>query len=413
MSGMRGGSLRIIALIAANDFKLTLKARGVIFWIFAMPIVFMLAFGLAFRDESGGIRKARLTIENADTGFVSRALVDELRGEPLQVVDSLAAGEKAVRTLFVPPDFTEKVLSRSKVVLVLRKEGNANVQANEAVNAAVFRSLMHVVSRLVEVEAGVLDAGGKGFALAGDSIAGSLMAASRSRPGMFDSIEVEFDSLRAAPPLVTVSSGVAGKIRKIPAGFQSSVPGNLVMFVLMTMVFSGAVITVERFTGVLRRYAYTPAGRGSILLGKLLGRMIIALVQIVFLLLIGKYVFHVSLGRSPGALIFLMTVFAFSTGAFGVFFGSLFRNPEQVSAVSIVTTLAMSALGGCWWSIELVPRAFKIVSFVFPTGWAMDGIHKLISFGYGLGAIAVNAAALAGFGIAFVLLAAWRFKPAD
>ena len=384
MSAMRGGSLRIIALIAANDFKLTLKARGVVFWIFAMPVVFMLAFGLAFKDESGGVRKARLTIENADTGFVARALVDELRGEPLQVVDSLAAGDKAVRTLFIPPDFTEKVLARSKVALVLRKESDADVQASEAVNAAVFRSLMHVVSSLIEVEANALD-----------------------------SIEVEFDSLRAAPPLVTVSSTVAGKMRKIPSGFQSSVPGNLVMFVLMTMVFSGAVITVERFTGVLRRYAYTPAGRGSILLGKLFGRMLVALVQIVFLLIIGKYLFRISLGQSPGALILLMTVFAFSTGAFGVFFGSLFRNPEQVSAVSIVTTLAMAALGGCWWSIELVPRAFKAASFLFPTGWAMDGIHKIISFGYGMSAVAIDVAVLAGFGVVFVLLASWKLKLAD
>jgi len=384
MSAMRGGSLRIIALIAANDFKLTLKARGVVFWIFAMPVVFMLAFGLAFKDESGGVRKARLTIENADTGFVARALVDELRGEPLQVVDSLAAGDKAVRTLFIPPDFTEKVLARSKVALVLRKESDADVQASEAVNAAVFRSLMHVVSCLIEVEANALD-----------------------------SIEVEFDSLRAAPPLVTVSSTVAGKMRKIPSGFQSSVPGNLVMFVLMTMVFSGAVITVERFTGVLRRYAYTPAGRGSILLGKLFGRMLVALVQIVFLLIIGKYLFRISLGQSPGALILLMTVFAFSTGAFGVFFGSLFRNPEQVSAVSIVTTLAMAALGGCWWSIELVPRAFKAASFLFPTGWAMDGIHKIISFGYGMSAVAIDVAVLAGFGVVFVLLASWKLKLAD
>jgi ABC-type multidrug transport system permease subunit len=413
MSGMDRGSLRIIALIAANDFRLTLKARGVIFWIFAMPVVFMLAFGLAFRGESGGVRKARLTIENADTGFVSRALVDELRREPLNVVDSLKAGDKAIRTLVVPSDFTEKVLARSKVALVLRKESDADVQASEAVNAAVFRSLMQVVSRLVEIEAGALEAGWIGFALAGDSVAGSLLAASRTRPGVLDSIEVEFDSLRAAPPLVTVVSTAAGKIRKIPSGFQSSVPGNLVMFVLMTMVFSGAVITVERFTGVLRRYAYTPAGAGSILLGKLFGRMLVALIQIVFLLLVGKFVFRISLGQSPGALIFLMTVFAFSTGAFGVFFGSLFRNPEQVSAVSIVTTLAMAALGGCWWSIELVPRAFKVVSFAFPTGWAMDGIHKLISFGYGMDAVALNAAVLAGFGVAFLLLAAWKLRLAD
>ena len=130
-------------------------------------------------------------------------------------------------------------------------------------NAAVFRCLMRVVSRLIEIEADALDARTKGFALAGDSLAGSLLAASRERPGLLDSIEVGFDSLRAAPPLVTVRSSVAGRMRKIPSGFQASVPGNLVMFVLMTMVFSGAVITVERSTGVLRRYAYTPAGRRS------------------------------------------------------------------------------------------------------------------------------------------------------
>ena len=410
---MRTSPLRIISLIAANDFKMTVRARGVILWIFAMPVVFMLAFGLAFREEAGGVRKARLTVENADTGFVSRALVDELRTEPFEVVDTLAAGEKAIRTLVIPADFTERVLGRSRVTLTLRKDDDANVQANAAANAAVLRCLMRVVSRLIEVEADAIDARTKGIALAGDSLAGSLLAASRMRPGLLDAIEVDFDSLRAAPPLVTVSASAAGKARKIPSGFQSSVPGNLVMFVLMTMVFSGAVITVERSTGVLRRYAYTPAGRTTILLGKLLGRMLVAFVQIVFLLLVGKYVFRISLGQSPGALVFLMTVFAFSTGAFGVFFGSLFRNPEQVSAVSIVTTLAMSALGGCWWSIELVPRAFKVISLLFPTGWAMEGIHRIISFGYGMSAIALDAAVLGGFGFAFVLLASWRLRLAD
>jgi ABC-2 type transport system permease protein len=410
---MRTGVLRIISLIAVNDFKMTVRTRGVILWIFAMPVVFMLVFGLAFREESGGVRKARLTIANADTGFISRALIDELRREPLSVVDSLTAGEEAIRTLVIPADFTDKVLGRSKVALTLRREDGADVQANEAANAAIFRCLMRVVSPLIEVEAGALDARTRGISLAGDSLEGSLLAASRSRPGLLDSIEGVFDALRAAPPLVTVSASTAGNIRKIPSGFQSSVPGNLVMFVLMSMVFSGAVIATERHSGVLRRYAYTPAAPTTILLGKLLGRMLVAFVQIVFLLLVGKYAFRISLGGSPGALIVLMTVFAFSTGAFGVLFGSLFRNPEQVSAVSIVTTLAMSALGGCWWSLELVPRAFRVVAFALPTGWAIDGIHKLISFGYGMGAVALNTAVLAGFGVAFVLLAAWKLDLAD
>jgi ABC-type multidrug transport system permease subunit len=410
---MRMSSARTIFLIAANDFRLTLKARGVILWTFAMPVVFMLAFGLAFRGSSGGVQKARLTVENRDSGFLARALVEELRREPLEVVDSLKTGEKAIRTLVIPEDFTAAVLDRRRVVLTLVKDGDANDEASEAVNAAVFRCLMRVASPLIEIEAGMLERGTKGFAFGGDSLSGSPYRASLADRRLLPRVEATLDSLRAGPPLVTVRATEAGRLAEVPSGFQASVPGMLVMFVLMTMVFSGAVITVERSTGVLRRYAYAPVGKTSVLSGKLLGRIFIAFAQIAFLLLVGKLVFRISLGTSPGALVLVMVLFAFCTGAFGMFFGSLFRNSEQVSALSIIATMTMAALGGCWWSIELVPRAFKVVSFVFPTGWAMDGIHKVISFGYGFGAVALNVAVLAGFGVAFVILATWKLKLGD
>jgi ABC-type multidrug transport system permease subunit len=410
---MRANPFRVIFIVAANDFNLTIKARGVLLWIFAMPVVFMLAFGLAFKGSSVTAQKARLTVENRDTGFISRALIEELRREPLDIVDTLKAGENAIRTLVIPDDFTDKVLDRSRVTLTLVRESDANVEASEAVNAAILRCLMRVAAPLIELEAGMLERGTKGFAFSGGSLAGSAYEAALADPKVLGAIERELDSLRAEPPLVTLRSTTAGALKRVPSGFQASVPGNLVMFVLMTMVFSGAVITVERYTGVLRRYAYTPAGKGSILLGKLLGRMLIAFIQILFLLLVGKFLFRISLGTSTGALVFLMTVFAFCTGAFGVFFGALFRNPEQVSALSIITTLSMSALGGCWWSIELVPSTFKTIAFVLPTGWAMDGMHKIISFGYGMHAIVLDAAMLGAFGVAFVLLASWRLRLAD
>ncbi len=310
---MKAPSARIVSLIAANDFRMTFKEKSVVIWIFAMPIVFMIVFGLAFRGGSGGVRKARLTVENRDEGFVSRALVDELRKEPLHVVDSLAAGEKAVRTLVIPADFTEKVMGRRRVALVFRKEGDANPEASEAVNAAVFRSLVRVASGLVEIEARALDAKAEGSVPAGAGLPGDPIAAARPRAVSFDSIEIALDSLRAVPPLVTVKSRAAGKVRRIPSGFQSSVPGNLVMFVLMSMLFSGAAITFERRAGVLKRYAYAPAGKGSVLLGKLFGRMGVAFVQIVFLLLVGKFAFRVSLGDSPGALVLVLTAFACCT----------------------------------------------------------------------------------------------------
>ena len=397
---MRMDSARIVYLIAANDFKLTLKSRSIILYIFALPLVFMLFFGATFKGQSGP-RKAGLGLENRDGGFVSRALIDELRKEPLDIIDTLRAGSEPPRTLVIPERFSDKVLSRTKVALIIRKDKDANLEASEAVSAAVTRCIMRVVSRLIEIESGLH---------AGDRVQGSLLDLSRAKEGLLDSVRVEFERLSAAPPLVSIVPSTVGTAKKIPSGYQASVPGNLVMFVLMTMVFSGIAITVERNEGVLRRFAYAPAGRGSVLLGKLFGRMGIAVVQIVFLLAIGNLLFHISLGGSPGALALLMIVFAFCTGAFGILFGALFRNPEQVSALSVITTLTMSALGGCWWPIEIVSKPFKVIAFLFPTGWAMNGIHKLISFGYGMREAAPDIAVLAAFGFAFILLASWKLR---
>lgn len=405
---MRIGRIRTIALIAANDFKLTMKERSVILWIFAMPVVFMVFFGFTFRGGGGGPTKGRLTIENADSGFVSKALIDELRKEPLNVVDTLKAGEKAIRTLVIPENFTGKVLGRQRVTLVLRKEDDSNIEAGEAVSAAIYRCIMKVVADLVEIESKKLQGAGGTFALDGGKIKGSLLALAGGNPRVLAAMQIELDTLRAAPPIVTVSSSTVGAAPKIPHGFEGALPGNLVMFVLMSMAFSGMAITVERQEGLLRRFAYTPASRFNVVAGKLLGRVQIACVQILFLLAVGMFVFRVSLGRSPGALLLLMVALAFCAGSFGVLIGSLFRSPEQVSGVSVITTLTMSALGGCWWPIEIVARPFRIVAFFFPTGWAMDGLHKLISFGYGMGAVAIDVAVLCGFGLVFILIASKR-----
>jgi ABC-2 type transport system permease protein len=402
---MRTNPLRAVALIAALDFKLTMKERGVIFWIFAMPIVFMVFFGFTFRGGGGGTARARLTVENADSGFVSRALVGELRKEPLDVVDTLGAGEEAIRTLVIPGDFTERVLGRRPVTLVVKTEEDANVEASQAVSAALFRCTMKVVGDLIEVESRRLEPPGGSFVLDGGRIKGSLFELARGRRGAIDSMRNELDSLCVVSPLITVSPATVGAAPKIPRGFEMSLPGNLVMFVLMSMAFSGIGITVERQEGLLRRFAYTPAGKGQVVLGKLLGRMSIAGVQIVFLLLFGMLVLRVSLGTSIGGLVVLMAALAFCAGSFGVLFGSLFRNPEQVSAISVITTLTMAALGGCWWPIEVVSRPFRIIALLFPTGWAMDGLHKLLSFGYGMGAIALDVAVLCSFGLVFMLVA--------
>jgi ABC-2 type transport system permease protein len=407
---VRGGSFWLISRIAACDFKLTWKDRSVILWIFLMPIAFMFFFGFAFRGSGGSTPTATLTVENHDDGFASSELLEALSKESISLVDSLSEGQNPVRTLIIPPDFTKKVLSRQRVTLILRKEKGVSQEASQVASVAIFRGLTRMVSGLIELEGGALARRSPRFVVEGTSVSGSLWGLTGGRETALDSIRVELDSLQAREPLVTMSSSMAGKHREAPSGFQGSVPGSLVMFVLMSMVFSGVGLTIERVSGVLKRLGMSPASKEEVVLGKLFGRMGVAVIQIAVLLLVGKFLFGVSLGDSPFALLLLMLTFAFCTGGFSILFGSLFRNPEHMEGIAIITTLTMSALGGCWWPLEVVGRPFQIVALFFPTGWTMEGLHRLISFGFGTAAILPHAAVLVAFGTAFVLIGARRLR---
>ena len=57
--------------------------------------------------------------------------------------------------------------------------------------------------------------------------------------------------------------------------------------------------------------------------------------------------------------------------------------------------MALAALGGCWWPIEITPPWMQSLALWLPTGWTMDALHKLVNFGDGPAAALPHVAALA------------------
>ena len=84
--------------------------------------------------------------------------------------------------------------------------------------------------------------------------------------------------------------------------------------------------------------------------------------------------------------------------------GCVFRTDEQVATVSWIPPILMAALGGCWWPREILPEYLNRLSYIFPTSSAMDGLHKIISFGGDATSVLPEAAALSGFFVLFLVL---------
>ncbi len=76
----------------------------------------------------------------------------------------------------------------------------------------------------------------------------------------------------------------------------------------------------------------------------------------------------------------------------------------------VLTTNVLAALGGCWWPIEITPGWVQKLALLLPTGWIMDALHKLMSFGAAPSAVLPHLAAQAGLAVASAWLLARRFR---
>lgn len=371
-------SLKQIGVLALNDLRLTVRDRPAFVWMLLLPLALMWMFGAMNRGSAP--QKVGLGVEDRDGGWLARALVKELASERVVLTEvtgkSSADQETPARTLVIPQGFTANVLAGRQQKLRLEKTSGANEEFSLAAEVDIVRAIVRIVGRLAETSPG-----------------GERQSA--------------FAALAARPPLVTVAASTAGSGQPVPQGFAQSVPGTLTMTVLMmTLIYGAFFLAMEKRQGMIRRQAALPLSRSTLFLGKLAGRFLLAAAQAVLLLLAGRYLFGVSLGASPAGLAAILTSYLLAVAALSTFLGAVLATPEQASAVGWVSSMILAGLGGCWWPSEVMPRWLWRAAHIFPTPWAMDGFHALLSYDHGLEAVLAPAAALLGFAALFAVLGA-------
>jgi ABC-type multidrug transport system permease subunit len=377
--------VRGVLLLAANDLRLTLRDRAAFVWLLLTPLAMMWFFGRISFSE-GGAPKIALTIVDRDGGALAEILTHEIEGDRVRLSvlrgpDATGgAPPKTERWIVLPPGFTSGALSGTPQPLRIETTKDAEPGDAQAAEVVLVRAIVRTLARAAELQQ-------RGAEVTAEA-AGALAA---------------------RPPLVRLEVSSAGRGRPVPRGVAQSVPGILTFTVLMmTLIYGAVFLTIEKREGMLRRQLTLPVSREALFAGKVAGRLLIAGLQVAVLLLAGRFLFHLDLGTSPVALLALVSSYAFAVAGIATFLGALVANPEQASAVGWLGSMVMAAMGGCWWPSEVMPGWLRGAAHVFPTSWAMDGFHALISFGRSGGAVAVPCAALLGFGLLFSIWGARR-----
>jgi ABC-2 type transport system permease protein len=353
------------------------------FWMIAMPVIFAYVFGMVFRPSQRN--DVWMPVADYDGGRMAQLLVEQLRGPGFNV-NVLDPGqresfEERPRTLVIPKGFTEQVLAgqQGKLYFVFRTKETASPYDLSA-KVRLIEALGRILPGMVRVQ--LVD---------------------RFSNGVEAWDELEEELAKDMPVTVEVRS--ASNVPVPPRGFGQTSVGYLVLFVLInTVVFGGATLVSERTGGQLRRLATSPVTRSEILLGMMLGRGSLAMVQIILLIVATSVLFHVNWGQNPLALALVVLSFSFACASLGLLLGCWVSGVDQAVLLGVVGGNVMGGLGGCWWPIEIMPERFRAIAYVFPTGWATHGLHEVVSWGRGTAAIIPETLVLLLFGLVFLLL---------
>lgn len=376
--------MRHILDIGHNDVRLFLKRKAAYVWLFVVPLLFMYFFGAAMRGLGDPYnRRPRVLIENADTNFLGKALLEEL-GETLKRVQPEDANDAAA-IIRIPADFTTKVLALEQTKVQLLQGKNSDEPADPTI--IEFRLIRALIA-----------------------LNGHMLEAVADTNGVVPLTKTRLHAVIEKPNPVALEARFAGR-KPVPSGFNFSLPSNLITYLLMNLLlFGGATMAAERRNGVIKRLMIHPVTRGNLVLGKIYGLMLLGVVQMVFFLALGKFVFGVNLGANLPAVTFVLLVFAWVAASLGVLAGSVLAAEDRVTGICVLISLLMAALGGCWWPLEMAPPAAKTIALCVPTGWAMQALNQLITFGNGFSAVLVPVAVLLAFGLAANFLAARFFR---
>jgi ABC-2 type transport system permease protein len=190
-----------------------------------------------------------------------------------------------------------------------------------------------------------------------------------------------------------------------PDTYQQTIPGYTVMFVFFIISFLAGAIRTERNSGTFRRLLYLPVGRSQVLAGKLLAALVVGVAQVALMFAVGHFVFGMSLGQDPLALV-VLTV-AVVSAAVGMGLAAAAFNLEAVLSIPLI---AAALIGGCMFPSDWLPEFIRTIARTVPHYWSMSGYQDILVRGYGLMEVLPSIVVLLGFAAVFFVIAVRRLE---
>jgi len=394
--------------IAWNDIKIEFSEKSTLIFFLLLPLVFTTIIGLglknSYSNEEPEDPRLVMVVVNQDDGRFSKQLLEFMEQSDtsrpiLRSIDeakTLIENDSIGSFLEIPADFSKKILTGEIVQISFTKLA-------ESTTAVGLEQDLHSSMRKLNTVISIRNQG-----LTTINKQPNLTESNREEM-LLGMEKITLERIKN-PPTKAISTQSELVQTQIPTGFEQSSPGQLVTWVLTTLLGGSEAFVYERNKGTLRRLLITPNRKGIIFTGKIVGRLLMGIVQMILLIGFGALVLNVNWGKDYLALIIMLFCFGLAGTALGIMLASFARTVRQASGLTILFSMVLAALGGAWWPLEITPKAYQTAVQILPSTWAMRGFNDVIIRGQNAQGIFLEAGVLLGFALLFFIVGIWRLK---
>src|SRR6202166_2340475 len=351
--------LRAIWLTTQNEARLLVKDPIVLFMLLFAPVIIITVAGYSLGSLYGGSANSfRLPLVDLDHGKVAQGIIEALRrehGVALEVLDD--------------PDEARRVVSRrdrTPIAMLIPAGTSAAVAAGGQPRLILF------VDPVRRVEVNALE-------LRIDELCRRITEQARTAAqSQIESFEAPQAIMLPGNVGFVEEPAIEGEAVTVNA-FDQYVPGFGITFLLIGMML-GIALTLfdERDWGTLKRLQVSGAPLSGLLLGKIFARLIVGVAQMILLFAVGWALFGITLGRSPLALLIPTIGISFAAAALGLVVASISPAHDSVMPLGVTISMAMAAIGGCWWPLDFEPSWMRALANWMPTTWTMQAFNDLM-----------------------------------
>lgn len=356
-----------------KEFKQIYRDKRTLLVLFGMPIIQMLLFGFAIRNE---VENAKVSVLDASNDEVTRQIISKVDASNYFTVEGQIQRYEEIEELFqegeidevlvFEPDFARKLHRGERpAVNIITDASNPNLaQLIQQYSSSIIIDFQTETGASVDVQRG----------------------------GVTANVNMLFN-----PQLESVNLFVPGLIA--------------VILMLISALMTSISITREKEMGNMEILLVSPLRPGQIIIGKVLPYLVLAFINVLTVLALAKWVFGVPFRGSYALFLVESLLFIFTALALGVFISTKANDQQTAMMVSLAGLLLPTVLlSGFIFPISSMPVPLQLISNIIPARWYLIIVRSIMLKDSGLLFIWKETLILVVMTLGFILLSVKSFK---